>query len=159
MIKYQPIKDKRSSYLSLFLLIGGLVIFMLSGSFTISPFIIQLIAIALIVLSIQIMQRYVLSDFTYIIDDKDGGESILNVIRTQGQKNVTVCSVSLSECIYAGASDKFDRKLNNSFDYRQNVFEDNKFAIVYLDGADNIMIKLELDDYTRDCVVQRINSK
>lgn len=159
MIKYQPVKDKRSSYLSLILLIGGLVVFMLSGSFKLAPFITQLIAIAMIVLSVQIMQRYVLSEFTYIIDDKDDGESLLSVIRTQGKKSVTVCSVSLNECIYAGNSEKFDMKLNNSFDYRQNVFEESKFAIVYLDGSDNIMIKLELDDYTRDCIAQRINNK
>ena len=156
MIKYQPEKDKRSSYLSLILLIGGLLIFMLSGSFKLAPFITQLVAIVMIVLSVQIMQRYVLSEYIYIIDDKDNGESLFSVIRTQGKKSTTVCCVSLNECIYAGPADKFDEKLNNSFDYRQNVFEEKKLAIVYRDGDDNIMIKLELDDYTHECIVSRI---
>ncbi|MBQ7820708.1 MAG: hypothetical protein IJ391_00300 [Clostridia bacterium] len=156
MLEYRPEKDKHSSYFSIILLICGLILFSLSGYLEISPFIIQIISIAFIVFAIQVMQRYVLADFVYIIDDKDNGESLLNVIRVQGNKKITVCSVELENCVFAGDSDKFDKKLNNSFDYRQNFFNSGKFAIVYNDGGDNIMIKLETDEDFKKAINDRI---
>lgn len=144
-MRYMPIKNKKANYLTFALLIGGLILFYLS-SFIKPPFLFQIIAIAMFTLSIQIMQRYVLSDFVYIIDDKDSGEAILNVVRAQGNRKTTVCSAELSKCTILSENESADRKITNSFDYKQNLFAGSYITILYTDGEDCSKIKIEADE-------------
>lgn len=156
MLQYKSKKEKSSSYFSLLLLICGILLFASSNYLKIVPYITQITAIVFVVFAIQIMQRYVLPDFIYIIDDGDNGESIMNVIRVQGSKKVTVCSISLAKCLYAGDSDKNTITVKNSFDYRQNFFSKDKFILIYHEGGDNIQIKLEADDEFKNALISRV---
>ncbi len=156
MIRYKLERNNKTKYFSLLLLICGLVLFMLSSNLGITPFIVQIVSIALIVLAIQVLQRYVLSEFVYVIDDSEVGESILSIVRIQGKKKVTVCSIEFENCVFAGECSKFDKKLSNSFDYRQNLFDTQNFGIVYNNANDNIMIKLEPDQAFIDEILKRI---
>lgn len=156
MLQYTSKKNKSSSYFSLLLLICGIVLFASSNFIKIAPYITQIIAIVFVVFAIQVMQRYVLPDFIYIIDDKDSGESLMSVIRVHGSKKITVCSIDLSKCLYAGDSDKNTLTVKNSFDYRQNFFSNDKFILIYHESGDNIQIKLEADDKFKNALISRV---
>lgn len=158
MITYKSVKDKQNGRFSLVLLVCGFLLFLLSGYVEIAPFIMQLFGIALIVFAIQIMQRYVLSDFVYIIEDFDNGESVMNVISIQGQNKTTVCSISFAKCIYAGDTDKATVKTQNTYNYRQNVFTKDKFSVIYCESGENILIKLESDENFKSAIMARVNN-
>lgn len=158
MIEYASKKEKSSTSLALVLLVCGLIFFLLSEKFGVSPFIVQLIAIALIVFAVQVIQRYVLSSFIYIIDDSDNGSSLFTVVKVQGKNRTTVCSVELEKCLYAGDSDKKGVKTTNTFDYRQNILSKDKFVLVYDSGRENVLIRLEADDTFKSAVMCRVNN-
>ncbi len=146
MLTFTVPKARKNGHVAITLLIIGLTFFLLSSVIKLYPYIFQITGLAFLVFSIQIMQRYVLSDFVYIIDDGDDGDAILSVLRVQGSKRVIVCSVSLMKCVMTDDYDKIELKPDNSFDYRQNVLSQNKFAILYNENDKNILIKLEADD-------------
>lgn len=159
MLTYNLPKERKNGYISLLLSVTGLLFFLISSFVNIYPYLFQLIGLAFLVFAIQIMQRYVLSDFVYIIDDHDNGDSFLNVIKIQGGKKTTVCSVSLIKCIFADDYDKITLKPDNSFDYRQNVFSQNKYALLYNENEDNILITLEVNDSFKRQIALRVSSK
>ncbi len=156
MYKFKPNKEKTSAVIALVAVIVGILFFAISAYLRIPPIISQVFGIALIVFGVQIMQRYVLSDFTYIIDDKDGEDSVLNVVRTQGKNSITVCSVSLYRCVYIDDVEKYGKKADNSFDYSQNL-KANKLVLIYNDDGKNIMIKLEVDENFKRQLLSRLN--
>ena len=73
-----------------------------------------------------------------------------------GSKKITVCSIDLSKCLYAGDSDKNTLTVKNSFDYRQNFFSNDKFILIYHESGDNIQIKLEADDKFKNALISRV---
>lgn len=158
MIEYVSKKEKSSASLAIVLLICGLVFFLLSEKLGVSTFIIQLVAIALIVFAVQVIQRYMLSSFIYIIDDSDNGSSLFSVIKAQGKNKTTVCSVELEKCLYAGERDKNGIKTTNTFDYRQNILSKDKFVLVYDSGRENVLIRLEADEQFKSAIMCRVNN-
>jgi len=157
MLTFAVPKKRKNAHISIALLALGLMFFHLSSIIKIYPYILQVTGLAFLILAIQIMQRYVLSDFVYVIDDYDNGDSVLNIIKVQGNKKITVCSVSLVKCLYSDDYEKIALKPDNSFDYRQNVLSHNKFALIYHENDDIILIKLEADDEFIGAISSRIN--
>ena len=158
-MSFIPPKKNLSLHISLALLILGFVLFSLSGYIGAYRFVFQIASIALLTLGIQTLQRYQLSQFTYVIDDKDNGECLFTVIKTQGKKSVTVCSVNLCDCICYDKLDDYKGKPANSYDYRQNPFSGNNFALIYRETSGDIAIRLEPDETFVSAIKSRISSK
>lgn len=159
MIEYVSVKEKNTSYFSFVMLLAGLVFFVMSDKFAIAPFILQLLGLVLIVFSVQLMQRYVLSSFVYIIDDNDDGTSLFTVVRIQGERKKVVCSLELNKCVYAGPLEKMTIKTKNSFDYKQNFFKKESIVLVYFDGDENVLIKLEADESFGNALISRVTTE
>ena len=144
-MRYMPPKNNKSNLLSTVLLIGGIIVF--GFSFAIKPpLVFQLAGTILFVLSIQIMLKYVLSDYVYIIDDTDSGEVVFNVIRAQGNRKITECSAELSKCRFVSDVDMSAYSVKNVFNYKQNVFCDKCTELLYIDGDESSKIVIEADE-------------
>jgi gas vesicle protein len=109
-------KNNKALHISTVLLALGVISFIVSTQFPYVPYLFQLAAIILLTFGIQMLQRYHLSDFKYIIDDKDDGHSFFNVIKIQGKKETMICSIDLCKCVYFGKPENFKEKTVNSFD-------------------------------------------
>lgn len=144
-MRYMPPKNNKSNLLSTVLLIGGIIVF--GFSFAIKPpLVFQLAGTILFVLSIQIMLKYILSDYVYIIDDTDSGEAVFNVIRAQGNRKITECSAELSKCRFVSDVDISAYSVKNVFNYKQNVFCDKCTELLYIDGDESSKIVIEADE-------------
>lgn len=144
-MRYMPPKNNKSNLLSTVLLIGGIIVF--GFSFVIKPpLVFQLAGTILFVLSIQIMLKYILSDYVYIIDDTDSGEAVFNVIRAQGNRKITECSAELSKCRFVSDVDMSAYSVKNVFNYKQNVFCDKCTELLYIDGDESSKIVIEADE-------------
>ncbi len=141
-----PIKNNKALHIAILLLASGVISFLISTQFAYVPFLFQLAAIILLTFGIQILQRYHLSDFKYIIDDRDDGSSYFNVIKIQGKKEVTVCSIALDRCVYFGNLKDYAGKTVNSFDYKQNIGVEDNHVLIYKDISGLVIVKLEIDE-------------
>ena len=141
-----PKKNNKALNIATLLLASGVISFLISTQITIVPFVFQLAAIILLTFGIQVLQRYHLSDFKYIIDDRDDGSSYFDVIKIQGKKEVKVCSIALDRCVYFGALEGYIGKTVNSFDYKQNIYVKDNHVLIYKDFTGLVTVKLEVDD-------------
>ena len=139
-------KNNKALHISTVLLALGVISFMVSTQFPYVPYLFQLAAIILLTFGIQMLQRYHLSDFKYIIDDKDDGHSFFNVIKIQGKKETMICSIDLCKCVYFGKTENFKEKTVNSFDYRQNIAIKNYYIIIYNDYSGLVTVRIEAND-------------
>ena len=143
---YIPQKNNNALHIATILLALGMISFIVSTQFIYVPYLFQLAAIILLTFGIQLLQRYHLADFKYVIDDRDNGESYFNVIKVQGKKETMVCSIALSRCVYFGKPDEYKEKTVNSFDYRQNLKSKDNFVIIYNDYSGLVNVKIEIND-------------
>ena len=143
---YTITKNNKALHIATVLLALGVISFIISTQFPFVPYLFQLAAIILLTFGIQTLQRYHLSDFKYIIDDKDDGRSFFNVIKTQGKKETMICSIDLCRCVYFGKPDNYKEKTVNSFDYRQNIGTKNYYVIIYNDYSGFVTVRIEAND-------------
>ncbi len=143
---YLPMKNNKALHVATLLLATGVISFLISTQFPYVPYLFQLAAIVLLTFGIQTLQRYHLSEFKYIIDDRDDGSSYFNVIKIQGKKEVTVCSIALDRCVYFGYANEYKDKTVNSYDYKQNVFVSDKYILIYKDISGPVTVKIEIDE-------------
>ncbi len=155
---YKPVKLKKTAYIDLGLLIFGLILFFVSDFFPM-PFVFQIFGLLMFTLSIQILQRYILSDFTYIIDDSEPGCYVMDIIKAQGKKKIKVCSVELDKCCLFGPEDAHKLTISNSFDYKQNIFIKQSLVLLYWDGDAYSKITIEPDKVFESELTKRLTSK
>jgi hypothetical protein len=133
----------RAKHLSLLFTITGFVLAMISEIFPYKS-IFQLVALGLIVVGVQLLVRYVLTDFRYIIDDKDDGTADLIIFKRQGKREAKVCHVGM-----ANVTDIFkkgEKKLpsDNRFNYCRNL-TDEAWVILMRDGEKTTELYIEPD--------------
>lgn len=154
-MSFIPKKNGKAAYLSLLFIITGIVLFALSGILSYA-WLFQLAAVALFVAGIQILVRFVLSDFKYVIDDLDDGSSDFIVYKTQGKNKIKVCHISLSfaEEIYSG---KCKSDADRRYNYVQNTGTET-VSIIFHDGDKKIEIIIESDNAFTDAIKARMGS-
>ncbi len=154
-MSFIPKKNGKASYLSMLFIVTGIVLFAFSGMFPYT-WLFQLAAVALSVAGIQVLVRFVLSDFKYVIDDLDDGSSDFIVYKTQGKNKIKVCHISLSsaEEIYSG---KPKRSTDRRYNYVQNTGADTS-SIIFLDGDSRIEIIIEADAAFTQAIKERMGS-
>ena len=151
-----PAKNNKALHIATLLLALGVVSFLISTQFPYVPFLFQLAAIILLTFGIQILQRYHLSDFKYVIDARDDGSSYFNVIKIQGKREATVCSIALDKCVFFGNLKDYDGKTVNSFDYKQNIGTDDNHVLIYKDISGLVIVKLEIDEVYANAIDCRV---
>ena len=138
-----PKKEKKAQRLSFITILGGILLMGVSSVLGYKV-VFQLIAAALVVTGIQLLVRFVLSDFRYIIDDRDDGSAELIVYKKQGRRDELVCRISLSSVteFYERGTKKQD--VNMRYNYTQNLFA-NGYSLIFADGDKNTEIIIEPD--------------
>ncbi len=141
---YIPKRDNKAKNLSLLSIITGFVLMLLSAVMPYSV-VFQVLAFVLIIVGVFLLQRYVLCEYRYIIDDKDDGSADLIVYKNQGKNDVKMCHISL-----LNVTDicKFGEKAERGtarYAYNQNL-TDNKYVIRTVDGERAIEVIIEPDE-------------
>lgn len=151
---YIPMPDGKAKKLAFLLIITGFLL-MLFSSFLPYAAAFQAISFALIIAGVFLLQRYVLCEFRYIVDDRDDGSADLLVYRKQGRNDVKVCHVSLLNVtdIYK-YGEKKDTKAAR-YAYNRNMTDD-KYIVCVLDGERATEIILEPSDAFLAFVRERV---
>lgn len=150
---YIPKKTPTARRLSFLFLITGFFLMAMS-SFLLSPAIFQLIAVLLLVAGLQILVRYMLSDYRYIIDDRDDGASDLIVCKRQGKKDVKLCHVSIF-CIEAVKPRQSGEKADRRYNYVQNP-DAKAYSVLFSDGDRRCEVIIECDGSFADAITARM---
>ncbi len=141
---YTPKKSRKSQYLSILFIVSGFAAMALSAILK-SPGTVQIMSMVLIVTGVQMLVRFSLTDFRYIIDDKDDGSSDLIVCRRQGKKDVKVCHVSLSCVTDICKRSKKHHGADARYNYMQNPAGE-EISLTFLDGEKTCEIIIECDE-------------
>ena len=140
---YIPQMQGRAKHLSLLFTLTGFVLAMISEIFPYKS-IFQLIALGLIVVGVQLLVRYVLTDFRYILDDKDDGTSDLIIYKRQGKREAKVCHVNMANVIDIFKKGEKQVPSNNRFNYCRNL-TDEAWVILLRDGEKTTEVLIEPD--------------
>ena len=164
---YKPTPSKKQRVLSALFVVFSVVVWTL-GSLSYNgqelPYrgLIQLAAIMMMVCGLQVMVRYALSEFRYILEDKENGDTDLLIYKRQGERDTKVCHVSLYNVItlfkYGEIADYQSRygKVDNRFNYCQNMGKENMYLILYRDDDKLIEIRFEPDKEFADEIKRRL---
>ena len=138
-----PKKEKKAQQLSFICILGGILLMGVS-SMLVYKVVVQFVSAVLVVTGIQLLVRFVLSDFRYIIDDRDDGSAELIIYKKQGRRDELVCRVSLSSvtelCVRGTKRQAADARYN----YTQNLFAKG-YSLIFVDGEKNTEIIIEPD--------------
>ncbi len=153
---YQPTKDKKAKRLSLLFILTGIVLTALSS---ILPYrgIFQLIAVALVIIGVQLLVRYVLTDFLYRIEDREDGTSDFVVFKKQGKNDVKVCHVSLSNTLEVYRRTDKKPPCDTRFNYAQNL-TDALTVLYHKDGEKRIEILIEPNEAFLNALMERVGN-
>lgn len=149
-----PKKNKKAQNISLVLILMGIAVFALSGYVSYAAFF-QIIAIGVIVAGVQLLVRYALTDYAYIIDDREDGGADFVVIRKQGKREIKVCHISLfavTDTFRRGEKTVDSRK---RFGYVQNLGAE-PYVIVYCDGDSLTEVLIEADEKFISAIRERM---
>lgn len=151
---YIPTKDKKAQYFSLLLIISGFAV-MLVASFLPYRAVFQALSLVIVAGGIFLLVRYVLSDFRYIIDDREDGSADFIVFKKQGRNDIKVCHISLFnvEDIYKFADKKV--KSDNRYAYNQN-FTDERYVLLTREGEKLIEIIIEPNEKFLEEIKNRV---
>ncbi len=155
-MRYIKEKNNKAKSISAALITLSLAVFVLS-SLARYPALFQLISLFLAVVGIQMLVRYVLCEYVYIIDDKENGISDLVVIKRQGRREEKVCHLSLC-CVtdvFFGDNSPKNVKIHRSYNYAVNLFP-NTITLMYADGDKTVAVKLEADEKFSEAIKQRM---
>lgn len=151
---YIPKKENKTRRLSFWCIISGILVMGLSS---LIPYraILQLAAIVLVIIGIQLLVRFVLSDYRYIINDCDDGTAELLVYKKQGRQDTLVCRISLSAVI-----ENFDREnkkpqSDKCYNYMQNPGAKG-YSLIFMDGEKRTEIIIEPDTVFINAINARI---
>ena len=154
---YIPKRDNKAKNLSLLSIVTGFVLMVLSAVMP-QGVVFQMLAFVLIIAGVFLLQRYVLCEYRYIIDDKDDGSSDLIVYKKQGKNDVKVCHISLLgvEDIKKGR-EKSERSEKSAarYAYNQNMTDDT-VTLISVDGERRIEITIEPDEAFLTALYARI---
>lgn len=141
---YVPEKQKTARYAAFLSIIAGFVIMTISYGISYQMFF-QVVALTLVIIGVFLLVRYVLSEFRYIIDDRDDGTCDFLVFKKQGKNDVKVCHISLSsvEDVYRFGAKKV--KSDTRFGYNQNITDD-KYVLLVEDGSKRTEVIIEPDE-------------
>ena len=124
--------------------------------------VVQIAAIALMVVGLQILIRFGLSKFRYVLEDGDDGTTDLMIFKSQGSREAKVCHVALTkvEAIFKLTDEpEFQKKYgktSNRFNYCQNMGKEFQTILLFRDGENLIEVRFEPDKTMLEAIKSRI---
>ena len=156
-----PKENKKARKISFVFMVFAVLLWMTSALDFAFSAVVQIIAIALMVVGLQILIRFGLSKFRYVLEDDDSGDTDLLVFKTQGNREAKVAHVALSKVMALfKLTDEpdFQKKYGttaNRFNYCQNMGKDAQWVLLFADGEKLIEVRFEPDE----AMIQTINSR
>ena len=140
---YIPKREKKAQNMALLCIITGFVLTALSAWLPYSV-VFQLISLAAVAAGVFLLQRYVLCEYRYIIDDREDGFSDLIVYKKQGRNDIKVCHISLLnvEDIYRHGEKTVES--DSRYAYNQNP-DTECYVLLVSEGGKNLEIIIESD--------------
>lgn len=151
MYELFPKKTNNKAALAVFLLFAGAFALMLTTvAFPSIPFpwVIQLLAVILLVPAILLVPRYLIRSYIYRIISTESGAD-LTVTETSGKKRTVVCRVALSkiaEVRTVSSLSEVRGQKKRIFDYRPDLMPDKSILILSTEGDEEAYICLAYDD-------------
>lgn len=162
---YIPKENKKSRRISFAFMLMGVLLWMISSLDFRLRIIVQLAAVGMMVAGLQIMLRYVLSEYRYVLEDDDYGDTDLLIFKSQGSREIKVAHIELSKvtAIFRLSDEPdFEKKrgkTTNRFNYCRNPGREVQWILLYFDGEDTIEVRFEPDDAMVKAIERRITEK
>lgn len=162
---YCPTDDGKARKRSFIIMVFAVLLWMTSAFEFRFRAVVQLLAIALIVVGLQILTRYGLSQFRYVLEDGDDGDCDFMIFKKQGSREAKVCHVALSkveEVFKLTDEPNFEEKFGktaNRFNYCQNMGKDIQWILLFRDGESLIEVRFEPNDKMVSELVRRLGKK
>ncbi|MBQ8508842.1 MAG: hypothetical protein IJ493_02935 [Clostridia bacterium] len=148
---YRPKQNGAAKKVAFLLLLIGILIMMISSLDIPLRAVLQIIAILCVVVGLQYLTRYVLSDFRYVLEDNDDGSADLLIFKAQGQREAKVAHVALNRTVAFFKRDTLKDyqakygKTSHRFNYCQNPDKAVEWLLIFKDGEDLIEVIFEPD--------------
>ena len=126
--------------------------------------VVQIAAIALMVVGLQILIRFGLSKFRYVLEDDDSGDTDFLIFKAQGSREAKVAHVALSKVkaiLKLTDEPDFQKKYGttaNRFNYCQNMGKDAQWLLLFSDGDNLIEVRFEPDEEMVAAINNRIGT-
>ncbi len=145
----KPAKNNFARRCSFIMLLSGIMLFALSSFLSTGKAAVQICSLAIVVAGIEILVRYWLSDFRYILDIGDETADFI-VMRSKNKQEIKVCHIAAGKITYFGKRSSFNNstdkpKTSKRFNYCQNL-KSEQYIIIYSDGDSSIEILFEPDE-------------
>lgn len=151
-MNFIPKQDGRAKKISFLMLIGAIVIWMIGAYIGAFYWAVQLLAILLMVVGTQLLGRFVLLQYEYIVHDNENRSPDFIIYKVQGKKRTKVCYVSLSKVVglvklseCPNFQEKFG-KTKNRFTYCQNLGNKNTYVLIFREYNELIEVRFEPDE-------------
>lgn len=148
-MKFITEQDGRAKKISLLLLVGAIVVWMIGAYIGAFYWVVQLLAILMMVVATQLLGRFVLLQYEYIVQDDEDLPPDFVIYRVQGKKKTKVCFVSLSKIVALvklsdcpNFQDKYG-KTKNRFTYCQNLGNKNVYVLIFREYNELIEVRFE----------------
>ncbi len=151
---YIPKKENKARRVSFWCIISGIIVM---GFSSLVPYraLLQLAAMVLVIIGIQLLVRFVLSDYRYIINDCDNGTAELLIYKKQGSRDTLVCRISLSAVIENFERENKKPQADKCYNYTQNLGA-KAYSLIFLDGEKRVEIIIEPDTAFVNAINARI---
>lgn len=147
-----PKENKKSRRIAFACMMLGILLWMISSLDFRLKVLVQLAAVGVMVVGLQFLLRYVLSEYRYVLEDDDYGDTDLLIFKAQGSRETKVAHIELSKvtALFRLADEPdFENKYgktNNRFNYCRNPGRDVQWVMIYCDGEDRIDVRFEPDE-------------
>ncbi len=147
--------NKKAESLIILFFVGAAALFLLSVPLKGIPFlwVIQLLAVMLLVASVYLVTRYVTKGFIYRIEEAEGGADLtVTEVASGGRRQITVCRVSLSGIREAvvdtdgGELKRLRRGQRKIYDYRPDLAPARSIVLLSEECGVECVILLAYDE-------------
>lgn len=159
-MSYSPKHNNKAKIFSFVFLLGAIVVWMIGAYIGRFYWVVQLAAILMMVVGTQLLGRFVLIDYKYVVQDNNYNGYDFLIYKIQGKKVTKVCYVSLSKVIaifrltdLPDYQKKYGRT-SNRFNYCVNIGAKETFVLIFRDGKDLIEVRFEPDRKFADDLVK-----
>ena len=148
-----------ASALTVFLYVLGLGLFLLPSYFPLSyGAIFQFLGIVALSFAVQYTIRYMLTDYTYELYDSATPCPLLNIYRTQGERNTLLASASFEVMTRIEKMPKIEDGVQTAANYCPAFRPKDVYRILWSDGARQKAIYLSCDEAFAAAIAERIEN-
>lgn len=170
MYEFRPQRtNNKAQKLIILLFAGAAVLFLLTVPLDGLPFlwVIQLLALIMLVAAIFLVTRYVTKTYEYAVTSAEGDADLtVTEISSGGKRRITVCRISLSGIVSVRCVDSSDERFRAQrrsggkiYDYRPDLSPERSVLIEAKEGGEELRILLAYGEDFFDILERNINGR